>query len=135
MPYDPAKTRNLLTITGAFAGQPGGEYINDLAAQLRDAEGEITAANQAKLKAEGDANRYAAELATMQATMRQLREENEALKAAATAPKPKAPRAATPVEAAPPPTPVAAPPPVEPAPVTPAKRTRKPKTPAPSTTQ
>lgn len=82
MPYDYSKTRNLLTIVGAFSGHPGGEYIADLAAQLRDAETEITNAGALKAKAEAESNRYASDLATMQATMRQLREENEALKAA-----------------------------------------------------
>lgn len=83
MPYDPAKTKNLLSIVGAFSGQPGGEYIADLGNQLKEAETEISVAVGARNKAENDSNRYASELATMQATMRQLREENDALKAAA----------------------------------------------------
>lgn len=122
MPYDSAKTRQMLTIVGAFANLPGGDYISDLAKQLTDAEAEITVAVNAKLKAEGEANRYASELATMQSTMRQLREENEALKQSV-APAPKKVRAPDTVPALPPP---------QPAPTAPAKRTRKLKTETPA---
>jgi hypothetical protein len=119
MPYDSAKTRQMLTIVGAFANHPGGEFIADLAKQLTDAEGEITEAVRLKVKAEGEANRYASELATMQATIRQLREENETLKqpAAPTAAKIKrAPRPVVPPEPAAPATPPVTPPPAAPAP-------------------
>lgn len=82
MPYDPQKTANLLKIVGAFANHPTGDYIAELGKQLAEAEGEIANAAAGRIKAEADANKYASELATMQSTARQLRDENESLKAA-----------------------------------------------------
>lgn len=76
MPYDSTKTRNLLTISGAFAGQPGGEYIQEIAAQLREAEAEIVVAHDARKKAESEANRFSAELENAQTAVRRLREGN-----------------------------------------------------------
>lgn len=134
MPYDSAKTRQMLTIVGAFANHPGGEFIADLAKQLTDAESEITEAVRLKLKAEGEANRYASELATMQATIRQLREENETLKRPALPAAAKIKRVPRPIvstEPAAPAVPPATPPSAAPATETtiPPKRVRRAKTP------
>lgn len=96
--YDATKTKNLLSIVGAFTNMPGGEFCAAIADQLREAETEITAGNNARLVAEGNANKYASELATLQSTLRILREENEALKAAVPVKKPKAAKVAEVIE-------------------------------------
>lgn len=129
--YDSSKTRSLLTMAGGFANFPAGDYIADLAKQLTEAEAEITLATNAKLKAEGEANRYAAELATMQSAMRQLREENEALKSAVPAPESKRLRSPRPV-ASPEPAPAPAPDPGVAPTAAKAKAHRKPKTETPT---
>jgi hypothetical protein len=76
MPYDAARTRQLLSIAGAHTNNPAAEYIEELATQLRETVAEITAANEAKVKAEGESNRYATELTTAQRTIREMREGN-----------------------------------------------------------
>lgn len=76
MPYDAAKVRQLLSIAGAHSNNPAVEYIEELAAQLREAVAEITTANDARVKAESESNRYAAEVATAQKLVREMREGN-----------------------------------------------------------
>lgn len=43
MPYDQSKTRDLLKVAAAYRDSPLGEYVGQLAAQLFDAQEEITA--------------------------------------------------------------------------------------------
>ena len=74
MPYDPAVTRSLLSIAGAYANHPTGDYIASLAKQLAEAEAEIAGAVAGRKKAELDSNRYAADLQSAQATIRKLSE-------------------------------------------------------------
>lgn len=74
--YDANEARKLLSIAGAHANNPASEYIEAIAGQLAGAEIEINAARDAKIRAEGEANRYAAELATAQRTIRDMREGN-----------------------------------------------------------
>lgn len=98
MPYDPSKSRHLLSIAGAHASNPAAEWIDQLVAQLRDAEAAIAEANTERTKAVTEANTYAAQLEAANATIRRMREEKEQ---AATAPVAKKSVKTTPAPVAP----------------------------------
>lgn len=79
MPYDHAKTRDLLKIAAAYAQHPLGEYVSQLSTQLFDAETEINAITKstADVRSEVDeANRrLMAESQAHRATKEKLSEE------------------------------------------------------------
>lgn len=73
MAYDPKKTKELLSIVGAHAAQPNGEYVQALAEQLTGAEVEIRNALGAAAQAEKEAAKATSELETAQQTIVRLR--------------------------------------------------------------
>ncbi len=73
MPYNPAVTRELLRIAGAFESNPLGEFTQKLSAQLIESENEIRAANSRAATAEAARNKAEAELETATATIHRIR--------------------------------------------------------------
>lgn len=85
MSYDHKKIRDLLGIAGAYETHPLAEFINELCTQLRGASDAIAAAEKKARDSEATANNYAAQLEAATQTIRVMREEREASKAAAVA--------------------------------------------------
>lgn len=73
MPYEAAKTKALLPIVSAFAAQPGGDFIRQLADQLLAAEEEMKNSRNAVGDSERALNKATADLESAQQTIVRLR--------------------------------------------------------------
>ncbi len=79
MSYDHNITRDLLKISGAFNGQPSGEYIQAIADQLRLAETELAAMRDKLGQSESSVGRMASDLETAQQNVKRLRDGNSGM--------------------------------------------------------
>lgn len=79
MSYDQNKTRDLLKISGAFNGQPSGEYIQAIADQLRLAEAELSAMREKLGQSESSVGRLSTDLETAQQNVKRLRDGNSGM--------------------------------------------------------
>ena len=79
MSYDQNKTRDLLKISGAFNGQPSGEYIQAIAEQLRFAEAELSAMREKLGQSESSVGRLSTDLETAQQNVKRLRDGNSGM--------------------------------------------------------
>jgi hypothetical protein len=76
MPYDPAKTKQLLFIAQAHAQSPLGEFTAEMAGQLREAEAEILTANSRAGAAEREKTRLEEERDALLGSLQKARSGN-----------------------------------------------------------